>query len=470
MPPTPGLAPDDPHRPRYHFLPPSQWMNDPNGLIEVDGVVHLFYQYNPHGAQHGTIHWGHAASADLVHWEDWPIALAPTPGGPDAGGCWSGCAVNADGTPTLIYTGVWPQAQCLATSSDGLVTWDKLTAPIVAAPPPGVPVIGETPEFRDPFVWREGDTWRMVVGSGLADVGGAVLAYHSRDLRAWTFDGVAHAGRFDPDGTIWECPNLFSLGQRHVLLVSEQPRFLTTHVQTGHFDGRSFRPAWTGKADHGVAFYAALTFANAQGRRIMFGWLKEERTPAAQVAAGWSGVMSLPRELALVGDRLVMRPAPELRALRRAHVGRPAFRLEPGSPPALDVAGDALEFRLALDALGDAELVLGLRASRDGREVTTIHLDGAASQVRVDTRRSSLDPAATPSLSAAPHEFGASTVLHVYLDRSVVEVFVDELTCVSARVYPSCPDSVGVTLEVRGGAVGVRALDVWQMGSIWDGG
>jgi beta-fructofuranosidase len=243
---------------------------------------------------------------------------------------------------------------------------------------------------------------------------------------------------------------------------------LTTHVQVGHFDGRTFRPTWTGKVDHGVAYYAALTFLDGQGRRLMFGWLKEERAVSAQLAAGWSGVLSLPRELTLVDDQLVMRPPAELRALRRDRVELSALRLEPGSPHALDVSGDALEIRLALAGLGDAALELSVRATADRQEVTTIRIDGAASQVRVDTRRSSLDPTVTPGESVATHEFGESTVLHVYLDRSILEVFVDERICVSARMYPTRPDSEGVSLEAARGAVNIRALDVWQMGSIWE--
>ena len=113
------------HRPTYHFLPPANWMNDPNGLIQWEGQYHLFYQYNPYAAVPGNIHWGHAVSADLVHWADLPIALGPTPGSVDAGGCWSGCAVDDGGLPTLIYTGFRDGAQrpCLATSQDGLLTW-----------------------------------------------------------------------------------------------------------------------------------------------------------------------------------------------------------------------------------------------------------------------------------------------------------------------------------------------------------
>ena len=147
----------DPHRPRYHFLAPADWLNDPNGLIQTGDLTHLFYQHNPNGPFHGTIHWGHAVSRDLVHWQDLPVALAPTPGGPDADGCWSGCAVMDGPAPTLLYTGVNPQVQCLATSDDGLRTWQKRPEPVIAAPPEGLDLVGP-PDFRDPFVWLEGNT------------------------------------------------------------------------------------------------------------------------------------------------------------------------------------------------------------------------------------------------------------------------------------------------------------------------
>src|SRR5256714_6511328 len=107
---------DDPHRPRYHFLPPASWMNDPNGLIQWKGQYHLFYQYNPYGPVHEQVHWGHAVSSDLLHWTDLPIALTPTPGRADAEGCWTGCAIDNNGTPTLLYSAVHPQVVCLASS------------------------------------------------------------------------------------------------------------------------------------------------------------------------------------------------------------------------------------------------------------------------------------------------------------------------------------------------------------------
>src|SRR2546423_3561670 len=160
----------DPHRPRYHFLPPANWLNDPNGLIHWKGEYHMFYQYNPNGPFWGTIHWGHAASADLVHWRHLPVALAPTPGSADEHGCFSGCAVDNNGVPTLVYTGVRGEEQlpCIATGSDDMLTWQKYPGnPVIAAPPDGIDPL----DFRDHSVWWETDAWYQVIGSGIKDLG-----------------------------------------------------------------------------------------------------------------------------------------------------------------------------------------------------------------------------------------------------------------------------------------------------------
>ena len=220
-------ASQDPHRPHFHFLPEKNWMNDPNGLIKWNGQYHLFYQYNPNGPFHGTIHWGHAVSDDLLHWKDLPLALAPTPDGPDAEDCWTGCAVVHEDVPTLVYTGIHPQVVCLATSSDDLVTWKKHPAnPVIAAPPDelGSHTGGQ---FRDPFVWKEAGQWHMVIGSKIEGQGGLVLRYRSVNLLHWEYLGVLLKGDVTQTkpfwtGTVWECPNFFKLDDQYVLVFSVQ--------------------------------------------------------------------------------------------------------------------------------------------------------------------------------------------------------------------------------------------------------
>jgi beta-fructofuranosidase len=181
----------DPLRPQYHLLPAHNWMNDPNGPIFYRGRYHMFHQYNPQAAVWGNMNWAHATSDDMIHWQHEPIALVPTPDGPDQDGVFSGSAVLDSGKPTMIYTGVqppktqtdatlkdgvhtWQETQCLAVAADDdLRTWKKLPQPVIATPPAGLVVTG----FRDPCLWREGARWMLIVGSGIRGKGGAILLY-----------------------------------------------------------------------------------------------------------------------------------------------------------------------------------------------------------------------------------------------------------------------------------------------------
>lgn len=463
----------DPHRPRYHFLPPSGWMNDPNGLLVVDGRLHLFYQHNPDGPYHDRIHWGHAVSDDLVHWRHLPIALTPDPDGPDARGCWSGCAVIHEGIPTLLYTGIDPQVQCLATGDPAWRSWRQHPTPVIDAPPPGVPVVGNPPEMRDPFLWRQDDAWHMLLGSGLRTpdgVDGALLHYRSHDLRAWTYLGVAHRGRFGPDAFVWECPNLFELGGRHVVLVSEQLEFRHTYAQTGAFDGATFTPAWSGIADHGHVFYAGLTVEHPVHERLLFGWIKERRPEAVvRARSRWSGALSLARVLGVdAKGRLTMTPAPEYAALRRDPTAERDLLLPAGATQALaDVRGDALELSLTVDVPAGARLLIELRATDDGAERTRVVVDATRRTIEVDTTRSTLDPAIVGDVVVAPYDADGPLELRAFLDRSIVEVFAGVTTCVTARTYPTRPDATGVHLRAEGGDVRVARLEAWRMAGVW---
>jgi len=249
--PTRSRLGDDALRPQFHLLPAANWMNDPNGPIYFGDRYHMFYQYNPNGAFWGTMHWAHATSPDMVYWHHEPIALEPTPNSFDRDGVFSGCAVIDDTkgqpTPTIIYTGVlpptnpreitlndgqhkWREVQALATSRDGLLTWQKQGEPIIAYPPEGIAVSG----FRDPCVWREGNEWMMAIGSGFAGKHGAILLYKSPDLRKWTYmhplieGGPVFGSSVNPvdSGEMWECPDFFLLGGKHVLLISTKGKVL----------------------------------------------------------------------------------------------------------------------------------------------------------------------------------------------------------------------------------------------------
>ena len=466
------LLAHDPHRPRYHFLPPANWMNDPNGLIHWMGRYHLFYQYNPLAPVFGTIHWGHALSDDLVHWRDMPIALSPTPGSEDESGVWSGCAVNADGTASVLYTatckredGSRSELPCLATSSDDdLRSWRKSPSnPVIASPPPDLDVLG----FRDHSVWKEDSNWYQAIGSGIRGLGGAILVYRSPDLQRWEYVGPLCIGDSKQTGEMWECPDLFQLGEQHVLMVSPIPLRKTIYF-TGEYRRQRFTPLYQGDVDEGGCFYAPQSFTDAHGRRIMFGWLREARDEAAQRAAGWAGVMSLPRHLLPRSDgRLGMQPVPELRALRGQQTSIRDVSL--ASPRTLDVSGRALEIVAEIVPSGAAQVGISVRCTPDGAEQTVIVYDVTRKALAVDRERSSLDSAVERDTRWARLELGQAEPLslQIFVDHSVVEVFANGRLCLTSRIYPTRSDSLGVTLFASGGSAHVNTLDVWHMAPVW---
>ncbi|MDX1687698.1 MAG: glycoside hydrolase family 32 protein [Candidatus Promineifilaceae bacterium] len=470
----------DPHRPRYHFLPPGNWMNDPNGLIQWQGAYHLFYQYNPAGPFHGRIHWGHAVSDDLVHWRDLPVALAPTQGGPDQDGCWSGCIVNHNGTPTVIYTGVHPQVVCLATSSDEMLTWEKYEDnPIIAAPPAGI-TRGDTWHFRDPRVFQEDGDWYLLMGASGEGDKATVLLYRSTDLIEWEYVHPLFSGNGSQrgpawTGTMWECPDFFALNGRHILVVSAHDvvknQMLYPVYFVGGHEGLRFRPERQGILDYGGYFYAPQSLLDESGRRLVWGWIMEGRTRMALQEAGWAGVASLPRQLSLTeGGRLEVGPAPELGTLRTEGWRAEGLTVGPGRVnPLRDVTGTALEIDVTFDP-GDATAFgLHVRRSPDGEECTTLVFEPMAGRFLIQRAQSSLSPDVHREAILVPYKPapGEKVRLHLFLDGSVLELFINQRQAASTRIYPLRRDSVGLALFATGGTAGVERLDVWQMGSIW---
>lgn len=454
---------DDLHRPRYHFLPPSNWMNDPNGLIQFDGWYHLFYQHNPEQAWWGTMHWGHARSRNLVDWEHLPIALQPTSGGYDKNGCFSGCAVDNDGVPTLIYTGVEPQVQCVATGTPDLVTWTKHRAnPVLAAPPKGF----DPADFRDPYVWMQDGQWLMVVGARTLENRGAALLYRSEDLTRWEFLNPLLQAQTEAWGRVWECPNFFQLGDKWVLLVSPVPLGRTIYF-IGQFEGNRFLPEDMGDLDRGGSFYAPQTFLDTKGRRLLFGWLREDRIKEEQLNSGWSGAQTLPRVLSLADDgSLRQEPASEVELLRGSHRRINRQKVTPENPIRLtDLRSDLLEIKAVVDP-GDAMMV-GLRFPRmpDLEEQTFVLYDCRNGGLSIDRSVSSLDPHVNSDECRCDFHLaeGEFLDLRVFLDRSVIEVYANGRACLTARIYPTLPEGTGPEFLSMFGASTVRSLDVWEL-------
>ncbi|MEQ8677043.1 MAG: glycoside hydrolase family 32 protein [Aggregatilineales bacterium] len=464
----------DPARPRFHYLPPSNWMNDPNGLIQWNGAYHLFYQYNPDGAFHANMHWGHAVSRDLVHWEQLPIALAPTPGSVDEDGIFSGCAVNNDGQPVIIYTGVRGerfehQVQCVAFGSDDLLKWEKYANnPVVGEVPPEA---NQTADFRDPFVWRDGEHWYMLVGSGIKDVGGTAFLYRSDDLLSWDYLNPLLVGDRTKNGLIWECPNFFPLGDKWVLIVSMHDGKDTVRVQyfVGTYENHRFTPEVEGLLDHAY-LYAPLTMQDDSGRRILWGWLREGRSKQAHTNAGWAGAQSIPRELSLdEHSRLIMRPVPEIETIRGAHHQYDNLNLDTTSEAEMPISAHGLALDIALDATlqDEGELMLSVACSPDNSQRTDIQFSALTGELSVNRAYSSLSEDDERHSHTAPHELDAGENLHlrIILDGSLLEIIANGRTSITSRIYPTRFEDDGIRLQGTGALV--NRLDIYEMPSIW---
>jgi beta-fructofuranosidase len=461
----------DPLRPQCRLLPAKNWMNDPNGPIYWKGQYHMFFQYNPNAAVWGDMHWAHAVSPDMIHWRHLPIALAPTPGWDDADGCFTGSAVDDNGTPAILYTGVksvvpelatlrdgqhnFREVQCLATSTDPqLRTWTKWKTPVIE--PPNDP---ELTGFRDPFLWRERDEWLLGVGSGVRKKGGRVLLYRSKNLRDWEYLHPLASGQWTgrenvnlvDSGEMWECPDFFPLGSKHVLLYSTAGKVVW---EAGELDRNElmFHPLRSGVLDHG-AYYAQKTQLDAKANRILWGWIPERRPEAEHSAAGWAGCMALPRVLSLNAQSdLEMRIAPQTELLRAkafpwltSNASVEARRKAVASIEIKEVAGE-----LAWQALSGAFSM----AITDGAGPwwwLNLQVSGSAMVLQVCGKKIDLPLQASPE-----------TKFHLVLDASVAEFFCNSLHVVTSRIYrkPAGPLRVQISEDGLGR---LQSLQTWQL-------
>ena len=389
----------------YHFMAETGWINDPNGLIYFKGKYHFFYQYNPYSGFWDCMHWGHAVSEDMIHWEYLPLALAPSEVYDDhlKGGCFSGSAIEHDGKLFLIYTGTcnngngFEQAQCIAYSEDG-IHFEKYEGNPVITAPEGVP----TDLFRDPKVWKHDDTYYVVCGASKNGFAQARL-YKSTDMFHWEFVNVLAESRGEW-GYMWECPDFFTLEGQEVLSVSpqgltrEEFRFQNIY-QSGYFilkDGKPEEKAFR-EWDHGFDFYAPQTFQDGKGRRILIGWMgmpdadEEYVNPTAE-SEGWQHCLTVPREVTYKNGMLYQYPVEELNGLRKAGVSASGSSAEipVNGPFDLDVQVKGEQGKVSLGENlfleyqdGDVILTLSEKAGA-GRKVRKAHVpSGVIESIRV---------------------------------------------------------------------------------------
>lgn len=364
-------------RPCFHLTPRVGWMNDPNGFAYYRGEYHLFYQYSPYTITWAPMHWGHAVSKDLIHWRHLSCALAPDMPYDKQGGCFSGSAIELpDEQLLLMYTGsgengrrkdgspIEFQTQCIAVG-DGEDFQKYEGNPVIDGS--SLPEGSSMEQFRDPKIWREADgTYRVALASLGPDKSGQIVLYRSDDGFSWQFDHVVsrNAWRY---GIMWECPDLFSLGGKDVLLVSPQDMLPQGHefysgngtlCIVGHVDQQSGElvEETISAIDNGTDFYATQTLLAPDGRRIMAAWMQNWDAIAGTIpATRWFGQMATPRELSVRDGRLYQWPIRELESLRRNRVVHQEIAVS-GQPIALEgVQGRVVDLLLDIRSQDESD-------------------------------------------------------------------------------------------------------------------
>ena len=471
----------DQFRPIYHYVNPESTLNDPNGLCFWQGRWHLFYQgYPPEDPRQ---HWGHAVSDDLIHWRDLPYAIYPDP----EEKCFSGATLVETERVIAMYHGT-EAGNMIAISKDPLLlNWDKLTRqPVIKLHPEDAP-----PELRvfDPCLWKKGDHYYSLSGGTLPHKPSgrrtsANFLFKSEDLVEWEYlHPFIEEDHFTLIGDDGACPYFWPIGDRYILL-------FFSHMSGGQYllgdydtSRDRFVVTYGGKFNFGPSTPSGVHAPSAApdgdgGIIVIFNMNPGKPT------AGWNQIMTLPRRLTVDGDVLSIQPAGNVASLRGDHQRREDVELPANTDVVIDgVQGDALEIIARIAPLAAPVVELDVLRSPGGEEYTRIafYRDRGMNEsfagerrrqslITIDTSRASLAADVRPRApETAPVCLGEDEPLElrVFVDRSVVEVFVNGRQCVAVRVYPERDDSVGVIMRSQGAPSRLLSLDAWQMQSIW---
>ena len=454
--------------PKYHVASSGGWINDPNGFCYYNGEYHLFYQYHPHSAQWGPMHWGHVSSEDLVHWNHLPIALAPIEEY-EREGCFSGSAIEKDGKLYLIYTGNNPdgQVQTIAESEDG-VHFKKFTDVVIAAPE-SEEIFGR--DFRDPKVWynAEDEKYYMVVGSRVPDnLRGQVLLFESENLIDWKFKNIMAQGKGN-QGFMWECPNFANIEGYDVLIISPQgvKRELNKYMnvfQSGYFIGKLnyetgvYSHGDFELLDYGFDFYAPQITEVADGRTIMIGWADMWYSRMPEETDGWAGMMTIPREIHVKGGKVFTTPLKELEILRTSETSYSNLNLYK-TTKLEGVCGEAGELILDIDLTETEEFEIYLRASKDQK--TVLSYNKALELFKINRDESGAD---IKGERQCPVPAADKMKLQIFIDRSSVEVFInDGEKVMTTRIY-SRADSQDIVFVPKEGGIKIDSLKFYELG------
>jgi len=478
------------YRPQYHFSPEKNWMNDPNGMVYYQGEYHLFYQYHPGSTVWGPMHWGHAVSKDLIHWEHLPVALEPDENGAIFSGSivvdWnntSGFFEKGHGLVAIFtHHDTYPgtdrprERQSLAYSTNRGRTWYKYK---------GNPVLVDDnlSDFRDPKVFWHAETEEWVMVLVAED---HVRFYGSRNLKDWEYLSSFTGGTTEG---VWECPDLFRLP---VEGTNEYKWMLEVDINPGgpqggsgaqyfigEFDGTSFKNdnpddyvLWL---DYGKDYYAGVSWSDVpetDGRRLWLAWMSNWQYAKVIPTSSWRSAMTIPRSILLKkfpeGIRAVQRPVKEIQMLRGEHKAWQDIIIDQDSRLLAGEKGKCLEIEAEFELASAREFGFKVRKSRN--EETIIGYDTERDEIFVDRRKSGrvdFHSGFTGKHSAPLKPEENRIKLHIFVDWSSVELFAnDGKITITDLIFPE-PDSDGLEIYSRGGTVKLNCLNIYHLDNIW---
>lgn len=480
----------DRHYPRYHFCSPEGRLNDPNGLCFWQGNWHLFYQgYPPEDTRQ---HWGHAVSSDLIHWRDLPYAIYPGP----EDRCFSGAAFVEDNRVIAIYHGVGVGTMAAVSADPLLLNWEKLTgAAVIPEQQPGQAPLPYA--VFDPCVWKKGDYYYALTGGQRprgpeGKLCRAEFLHRSANLTDWEYlHPFLENDLYGAVGDDGACPYFWPIGNKHILLHFSHKTGGKYLIGDYDMDRDKFVVTHGGDFNHGPrdpsAIHAPSAAPDGQGGVITIFNMNEGLSHATK----WNRIMTLPMRLTLAEDDeldpLRMEPVGDYESLRGDHQHVENIALPANQDVVLDmISGNAVEMVVEIDCGSSRMVELNVLRSKNEEEVTRIQFfpergypyrefSGARSNQKnsvlsLDTSRSSILPGAKsrPAETCTFYKVREDLLtLHIFIDRSVVEVFANDRQYAGVRVYPGRKDSVGVSLRSQGGTASLKSLDCWQMNSIY---
>nr|WP_314896357.1 GH32 C-terminal domain-containing protein [uncultured Flavobacterium sp.] len=459
---------EDIHRPKYHLLPSSAWTNESHGLLYIDNKYHLFSQRNYNGPYLEHINWGHYVSSDLVSWEEKTQVLWPQPGF-DEVGIWSGHAVIKNGQPYIFYTGV-NKAKAgigLATSSAPYDSWTKNGAPIISNVPSNI----ANADFRDPFVFQHNSDWYMMVGTGLrtGTARGGLFLYKSTstDFKQWSQQGTMLEGNPSADGTgdFWEMPIYYNFGAKSIVLINKLPNANALYW-TGSFDGVKFIrdnvvPEHLEVINH---LLSPSIHPDANGNLTAIGIIPDGVNSAKHKQQGWAHVFSLPRVWTLVNGKIKQVPHPNVLSLRGASKNFTNVVFDQNSSNVLSGAsGTQYEIVATVNPGTATKVGFSLNKNLAIGEQTLIYYDMVSKSFVVDRSKSSILADVPTSNQSSNYVLPAGDIKwRIFVDASVIEVFVNEELAFATRSFPSA-GSNQIDLYAQGGTATATDLKIYNI-------